>query len=571
MKHYFKNLPIRYQLLYGFLALTIFPLVITCTLCFFLAAHIIGQKSRQYTYENVCQLSDNIDNYLSQIELTSLSIAYNPNIQDFLSSVYEGKAYSRSQLYQVEKSMILTYNYSTMRDISIISSQEDVLSVPHSISNQYEFLDEISIAPHTAVWRNDREQSLIQMARHVESTQSYQSIGTLCISLYNGFINDLSGNLVLGTDGFLTVLDQDNVPVMMTSVDDSLLSGCTELVTGASGNFTHKLGGKIYHYFYRISPKTGWKTIGIISLNELFGQIVYLGTVMAVSMILITLVAVFISRRLSFFFSGKIQNVLSAMKQVSDGNLSVQLPAEESTNEFAELHHGFNNMVAEIDSLIDTVYKTQILQKESEFKALQAEINPHFLYNTLDTICWQAKFSRNEGIFQTAFSLATLLRASVGNKKLYVTIEEELSNVNDYILIQKARYRDRFTADIRIPNQLLHYQIPKLILQPIVENAFVHGLEPKRGQGVLTIMGRKTRENIVIRVSDNGVGMSQEEIKHALDQDEDSPVHSIGLVNVHKRLNLLYGDAYGIQIKSILEEGTTVLLTFPAKTELNGE
>lgn len=567
MKHYFKNLPIRRQLLTGFLALTIFPLVITCALCFLLAAQIIGQRSRQYTYENVCQLSDNIDNYLSQIELTSLSIAYNPNIQDFLSSVYEGKTYSRSQLYQVEKSMILTYNYSTMRDISVISSQGDVLSVPHSISNQYEFLEGLTIAPHTAVWHNDPGQSLIQMVRHVESTQSYQSMGTLCISLYNGFINDLSGNLALGTDGYLTVLDQNNVPVMMTSVDDRLLSGCTELLTGESGNFTHKLGGKMYHYFYRISPKTGWKTIGIISLNELFRQIVYLGTVVAVTMILITLVAVFISRRLSTFFSGKIQKVLAAMKQVSDGNLSIQLPAKESTNEFSELHHGFNNMVAEINSLIDTVYKAQILQKESEFKALQAEINPHFLYNTLDTICWQAKFSGNEEIFQTAFSLAALLRASVGNKKVYVTIEEELSNVNDYLLIQKARYRDRFTANIQIPDQLLHYQIPKLILQPIVENAFVHGLEPKRGQGILTITGIKTGEDIVIKVSDNGVGMSGEEIDQALNQKEDSPVRSIGLVNVHKRLNLLYGDAYGIQIKSILEEGTAVLLTFPAKTE----
>ena len=103
-------------------------------------------------------------------------------------------------------------------------------------------------------------------------------------------------------------------------------------------------------------------------------------------------------------------------------------------------------MVTEINTLIDTVYKTQILQKESEFKALQAEINPHFLYNTLDTICWQAKLSHNEEIFQTSFSLAALLRASVGNKKLYVTLGEELSYVNDYIKIQKARYRDRITV-----------------------------------------------------------------------------------------------------------------------------
>lgn len=567
VKKYYKNLPIRRQLLLSFLGMTILPLIVTCTLCFALSAKIIGQKARQYTYENVCQLSDNIDNYLSQIELTSLSIAYNPNIQDFLNSTHGGKSYSRSQLYQLEKSMILTYNYSTMRDISIITAKGDILSVPHSISNQYKFVNGLSVEPHTALWYNDPYQNLIQMVRHVESTQTYQSIGTLCISLYNGFLHDLSGNLAFGPDGGLAVLDKENKPVSPFFADNSFLSDCTVLFNRESGDFTHRVNGKTYHYFYRISPKTGWKTIGIISLNELFRQIISLGTAVAVCVLLVTLAAVFMSRRLSSLFSGKIQTVLQAMKLASNGNFSIQLPAEESTNEFAMLNSGFNSMIAEINTLIETVYKAQILQKESEFKALQAEINPHFLYNTLDTICWQAKLSGNEDIFQTSFSLAALLRASVGSKKLYVTLEEELSYVNDYIQIQKVRYRDKITAEISIPEKLLASQVPKLILQPIVENAFIHGLEPKRGNGFLMITGEIFNEDIIVKVRDNGVGMTREQISVILNRDPDSSVQSIGLINVHKRLNLLYGEAYGIQIRSVLEEGTTVTLKLPLKTE----
>ena len=573
IKNFLKNLPIRSQLLVSFLSLTILPLVVTSALCFLVAAGIIGRKAEQYTYENVSQLSDNIDNYLSQIELTSLSIAYNPNVQDFLAKVNDGTPYSRSQLYQLEKSMILTYNYSTMRDISVISRQGEIVSVPHAITGQYDYLDSIQLKPHTAVWFNDPSQHLLQMVRHVESSKNYQTIGTLCISMYSGFINELSNNLGFGSDGFLTVLDSSNVPVMMNTDKNEYLAGREDRFVGESGDFTDSIHGKTYHYFYRISPKTGWKTIGVISLNELFSQIIYLGAILTACLILVFIIALLVSRRLASFFSGKIQDVLGAMKLASNGDFSVQLPVGEATNEFTELNLGFNNMVAEINTLIDTVYKAQILQKESEFKALQAEINPHFLYNTLDTICWQAKLGHNEDIFQTTFALAALLRASVGNKKLFVTIEEELSYVSDYIQIQKARYRDRITAEIDVPADLYRYQIPKLILQPIVENAFVHGLEMKRGQGLLTITGCRKNDTIIIRICDNGIGMSPEQIDGILNQPETSVSHSIGLANVHRRLRLLYGSTYGIRIQSAAGEGTAVTLTFPVREgqEYGGE
>lgn len=565
MKNFLKNLPIRSQLLLSFLSLTILPLILTSALCFLVAAGIIGRKAEQYTRENVSQLSDNIDNYLSQIELTSLAIAYNPNVQNFLTEVNEGRPCSRAQLYQLEKSMILTYNYSTMRDISVISRQGEMVSVPHPITGQYGYLDSLQLQPHTAMWFNDPSQHLLQMVRYVESSKNYQPIGTLCISMYSGFINELSNNLGFGADGFLTVLDSSSVPVMMTADKNEYLAGREDRFIGDSGDFTDKIHNKTYHYFYRVSPKTGWKTIGVISLNELFSQIIYLGAILTVCLVFVCVIALLVSRRLASFFSRKIQEVLGAMKLVSNGDFSVQLPVGEATNEFTELNLGFNSMVAEINTLIDTVYKVQILQKESEFKALQAEINPHFLYNTLDTICWQAKLGHNEEIFQTTFSLAALLRASVGNKKLFVTLEEELSYVGDYILIQKARYRDRITAEIEVPQELYRYQIPKLVLQPIVENAYVHGLEMKRGQGLLTITGAISNHVITIRVCDNGIGMTQEQIDGIFCQ-EDSPSRSIGLGNVHRRLKLLYGSCYGIQIRSVFGEGTTVTLTLPTET-----
>lgn len=567
LKEYIKNLSIRKQLLLGILSLSLISLFITSVLCFFAAARIIGEKAEQYTYENVCQLSDNIDNYLSQIELTSLAIAYNPNIQDFLNSVNKGEDYSRSQLYQLEKSMILKYNYSSMRDISLISLDGNIVSVPHSQEGQYNFVKELNLKPHQALWHNDSSQQLLQMIRHVEGSRNYQAIGTLCISVYNGFINDLSNNIDFGNKGFLTVLDEAGEPIMASGNPENYLKDCRDQFGEGSGDFTHKINGKSYHYFYHTSSETGWRTIGVISLEELLGQIIELGIMVILCLCLVTLVAVFFSRRLAALFSLKIQKVLGAMELASNGDFSARLPVENSTNEFTELNRGFNQMITEINTLIDTVYKAQILQRESEFKALQAEINPHFLYNTLDTICWQAKLSGNEDIYQTTFSLASLLRASVGNQRLFVALEEELSYVGDYIKIQKARYRDRITVRIQIPEELMKYQIPKLILQPVVENAFVHGLEMKRGKGELVISGFMKGNVILLTVQDNGAGMTREQIHHIFCHEENPGKHSIGLSNVQRRLKLLYGEDYGIQIQSVLDEGTKTIITIPAEKE----
>ena len=174
---------------------------------------------------------------------------------------------------------------------------------------------------------------------------------------------------------------------------------------------------------------------------------------------------------------------------ISEGDFSVNLAEGISKNEFNDLNTGFNHMIQKINSLIQTVYKAELLRKEAEYASLQAQTNPHFLYNTLDTICWQAKLAGNDAIFDTTYSLASLLRASMGNTDPYITVSQELSYIRDYIQIQKARFRDKIQANIAVEPALMPVMIPKLILQPIVENAFIHGLEEKNGNGTIKISG----------------------------------------------------------------------------------
>ena len=169
-------------------------------------------------------------------------------------------------------------------------------------------------------------------------------------------------------------------------------------------------------------------------------------------------------------------------------------------------------MLGEINSLIDNVYKQEILKKEAEYQMLEAQINPHFIYNVMDTISWTARANHLDDLSEMVSALSKLLRTSI-SKKTFVTVSEEVSCVNNYLTIQKFRYKDRIGTVIDVDQELLEIIIPKLILEPLVENAVIHGLEEKEGRGLILVSGRKQGDALVFKVKDTGVGMSKEQIE----------------------------------------------------------
>ena len=564
-----KNRKIQEQLLIWFLIFTVIPLSVISSWCYLLASRIINQKSSSYAAESIQQLSDNLDQLLVQIENTSLSISYNNYIQNALENLSNGQSISRVDSYQLEKNMILTYDYASMRDITIrpaasIKDNNTLFRVPARLDPDTEDLfypasDLTDI--YDITWRSDTGQQIIQMIRPIESTRNFHHMGTLYISLYSSYIDNLVKNIHFDEKGFALILDSKNQPINIKEVDPSFLTDLDPFLTGTNGCFNRKIGSVDYEYFYTTSPKTGWKSLGIISVSDLHAQVRKLALSVITGVLLVSAVAIFISYRLSRSFAEKIHTVTAAMKKASEGDFSVNLAEGISKNEFNDLNTGFNHMIQKINSLIQTVYKAELLRKEAEYASLQAQTNPHFLYNTLDTICWQAKLAGNDAIFDTTYSLASLLRASMGNTDPYITVSQELSYIRDYIQIQKARFRDKIQANIPV-------MIPKLILQPIVENAFIHGLEEKNGNGTIKISGilNDEEETVLFMIHDNGVGMTRAQIEKALDPPPGTK-GSFGLSSVHKRLQLLYGTDFGLKILSDPGKGTTIIIRMPLHVE----
>ena len=206
--------------------------------------------------------------------------------------------------------------------------------------------------------------------------------------------------------------------------------------------------------------------------------------------------------------------------------------------------------------------------RATELKLLQAQINPHFLYNTLDAIIWLAESNQKEQVITMVSALSDFFRSTLSKGRDYVTIQEEETHIRSYLQIQQFRYRDILEYEISIPEEMYQYQILKLTLQPVVENALYHGIKNKRGIGRIIVSGKQEGSRLVLTVKDNGIGMSRERLEYVrkmlMDQEKTPDDSGFGLYNIEQRIILNYGQAYGMEIDSTYGEGTVVSITIPA-------
>jgi two-component system sensor histidine kinase YesM len=227
-------------------------------------------------------------------------------------------------------------------------------------------------------------------------------------------------------------------------------------------------------------------------------------------------------------------------------------------------------MVEEIENLIQMVYEEQRAKREAELKILQAQIKPHFLYNTLDTIQWMAQERNAPDIAQITVALTHLFRIGLSKGNEIIPLSEELKHVESYLIIQLARYEDKLSYHIDLPEALKSQHVLKLILQPLVENAIYHGIKPKRGPGTIDIQVHRNEQRLYIRVSDDGVGISAErlaELREMLQRTENRPAEAgFGLYNVHERIVLTYGEPYGLFVDSKDHQGTVIEVCLPVLT-----
>lgn len=276
----------------------------------------------------------------------------------------------------------------------------------------------------------------------------------------------------------------------------------------------------------------------------------------------------------AWFISGSVSKPIKELQKmttsIAQGNLNVRVE-NNNIDEIASLGISFNIMAARLKELIENSIKEQENIKKSELKALQAQINPHFLYNTLDTIVWMAEANKSGQVIQIVGALSNFFRITLSKGKDWISVRDEIEHTRSYLTIQKIRYRDILDFNIEVEENILEYKILKLTLQPIVENALYHGIKNKRSGGKILIKGSLAEEgNLLLEVVDNGIGMTDhklEEVKAQLESESmgNSNESGFGLNNVHKRIRLYYGKQYGLTVRSEYSKGTHISLYIPCE------
>lgn len=260
-----------------------------------------------------------------------------------------------------------------------------------------------------------------------------------------------------------------------------------------------------------------------------------------------------------------ILRISKVTEQVANGDLSVRA-SEKNGAEVSMLNDSLNAMIDKINTLLEQVTKEQIRLREAELELLQSQINPHFLYNTLDTIVWLAESGQQSKVVSMVESLSDFFRTSLSHGLETVSIERELKHVRSYLEIQQVRYQDIMKYVIKVPKELYGYEIPKITLQPLVENALYHGIKNKRGLGTIIVSGKKEADCFLLEVKDNGIGMDEKRLAQVLDgirHHAPNEKNIYGLYNVNERIQLKCGVEYGITIESIYGEGTRVEVKLP--------
>ena len=280
------------------------------------------------------------------------------------------------------------------------------------------------------------------------------------------------------------------------------------------------------------------------------------------------MLCIFLANILAKGIAGPIKRTSKAMQQFAEGDFSVRLP-EGRRDEIGTMNSVFNQTIEKIEQLIKQVVEMETVNKDIEFQALQAQINPHFLYNVLDTINWMARKKGEDNICRMVTSISSLMRASISNKRSMVYIREEIKYVQDYLYIQETRYGDKFTSYIEVDERLNELEIPKMTIQTLVENAVIHGVENATWDCFLYVSGEITDGMAVFTVKDDGVGMSQEQLEKLMGTEEE-PDHEaerththLGVYAVRKRLDYVYQNKARMSITSEPGKGTQVILEIP--------
>lgn len=417
---------------------------------------------------------------------------------------------------------------------------------------------------------NYRYYWVVSLSRSIELTYLGNiRRGVLLVDMNYSAIEQMFEKVNEGTKGYVYLIDQ-NGEIIYHPKQKAVYSGLVEennLIAAEydDGDHMEVFQGEERAVIVKTVGYTGWKIVSVLPMKALKMDLIHL----RYFMILIAFITVYLLLLGNLFISGRITDPIRRLEfsinQLEEGNMDAENIYIGGSHEIRHLGRTVKTMVNQMHKLMDDMVKEQEEKTKSELDALQSQINPHFLYNTLDSVVWMIESERNQGAISMVTALASLFRISLSKGNNIITIKDEITHARNYLNIQKVRYKNRFDVDISIDPQIEQCATIKLIVQPLLENAIYYGVGHMEDDGLITIKGYEKEGDIYIDVSDNGMGIPEETVENLLKNKAKArgKGSGIGLWNVNERIRLYFKGEYGLTITSELDEGTTVSIHLP--------
>lgn len=561
--HWFNGIKLRYKLAIFYSLFCFLPVMLLFWLSFLQMRSIIDDKGKMNLQSYLQQSVSSMDRTLDGYNSLSDYIAFDRTLAEVFSMEYGTPYEQYEQLTQKVDPILRTASYfhGGMQQITIYTDngmvKHDTTVAPVSEIEETDWYQKTLEHPGLNWFANYQEETLFS-ARKLAFSGAREGVNILYMDVdYQKLFTPYAETLI--SECGLYITDQDGKLVF----EESRFSGKNQNYDLTYSEFLEQRdrGSTDYIILCEQSNTTGW-TVWLYQPVGLAGEAMRpIGVMAGVTILICIFAAVLAYFITSGMVSSRIERLTHFMQEVQEGSMDMQMESDDR-DEIGMLYRGFGSIMKRIRTLINEVYLSKITQKEAELKALQAQINPHFLYNTLSLINWKALAAGEEDISRMTLALSTFYRTALNRGRNVLQVETELSNTRAYLEIQSMLHDGDFDYEIEAQTEILQCESLNLILQPLVENAIHHGIEEKTdGRGKITVRGWKEDNCVWFMVEDNGVGMEQEVADKILTMES----KGYGVRNVDERIRLCYGEKYAMKVESVVGKGTKMTIHFPAR------
>ena len=599
----FKSLQIRILLVVLFLIFV--PVAILLNYNFSRTEAVLQEKTSGLILGNLEQIGNKIDNITQDIMKISSIVSSNSVIASELSgrickdiSVFETKELQTLgiediiKVSEVQKQINYVksnfFNYNI--HVIILGADGNIYSSLDTVNDEVEFklnflkkyesqnwYNLLRTGKETGVWTVPysyevdgfgSEKRYISLARIMKDNYTQNVQGIIMVNF-----SEENFKRTLGSDvnGIITLLNNDKQIIFKSDYGQfdnqvNFKEVYAKIPSQGKGYFSTEIKNKNYLLNYYPIDKIGWSLVSVIPYDDVMKEITSLKSKTYLINFLIFGIFLTIAVGFILYITNPLKKLIKKIRKMKIGDHSIGLKSMEYSDDVSGIVSRFEYMFKRVEELVEIVIREQKYESDLKYEALRAQINPHFLFNTLTTIKWSALMSGSENVSNMISALGKLLEVSMNKGEDEITIEEELELAKSYVYIQNIRFNDKYKLTFQVDEHVEGVKILKLLLQPIVENSIIHGLKNKTSDGEINISTMIKEDRLIVIVKDNGVGISKDKIDQIFDVADDPKQQKysrIGLINIHERLKIKYGSEYGLVIQSEEGNGTAVSILLP--------